>query len=97
MNKLILALPLLAIFGIACASTPPVVEAPEPALALGEPGAMSSIDAVNDIGNDEHSCKNNNGVWCSTAELCCPKNYSHCPPAGSVYPANQVCSKREQK
>jgi len=85
MNKLILALPLLAIFGIACGSAPAVVVSPE-ANALGEP-----------TGPEDSCHKITGAVYCMSSELCCPSNFSYCPPANAVYPANQVCSKREQK
>jgi len=53
--------------------------------AMGEPTALQA------------SCTALHGVYCATSDLCCPqKTFNYCPPAGAVYPANQVCSAHPQ-
>jgi len=53
--------------------------------------------AMGEPTSPETNCATHNGIFCNSSDLCCPKSFPWCPPNGSVYPANQVCSKHEQK
>jgi len=54
--------------------------------------------AMGEPTSPETNCVTHNGVYCSNSGLCCPnKVFTFCPSKDAVYPANQVCSKHEQK